>query len=1098
MQKKVLNTNILKPKSTAPALKIAAIYFFIGVLWILLSDSLLYRLAGDRSLLNQISLYKGWFFISVTALIIFFLIKSQISHSQKLTGIVNENEHKYKLLFENNPVPMWVFDKESFKFLEVNDAAVKSYGYSKEEFLNMGVLDIRPEEDREKAASNIQQINSPYTPGEPWRHKKKDETIIRVEITGHDINYMGKNARIVLANDITQKWTARQELKESERRFREVLSNLNLIAVLIDNSGSLYFCNNYFLSLTGYSRDEVIGKNYFDIFFPAEEGDELKNTYEKAVSDGSIFLAREHEIVSKTGQRILVTWHNTLLRDSGGAITGTSGIGEDITEKRKTELDVKRAEMALKESEERYRLLVELSTDAIFIRSEGKFVYVNKAGLDLFGAESLDQIRDKEITEIIHKDYRAKVYMESMHLKEVDILAPQGYEKFIRLDGSEVDVEVNRIPFQYNGKFAIQVVARDITERKKAEQLLKRREHEFKALIEHAPDIISRYDRNLKLVYINPAIEKVTGTPPSELINTSPEEKGNKDNVPGGLMEILNNIFITGRETTTGFNISTRTGTKYFYARLVPEYGNSGEVEHVLSIARDITDLKEAELNLKRSEKRFRALIENSKDAITVIDSTGAYKYISPSALRLLGYSNPEMEMMHFTSLVHNDDLATAAEKFRTVLGTPGGSIQWTLRLRKPDKSFIWAEGFSTNLINDPAVNGIVSNFRDITEKKDFEESLLQKTIDLNERNKELKCLYSISSLITKPDVDVESLLGQIVKLIPSAMQHPEIAHSRIVFNKKEYSSPGYKPTEWCYAANIDIEDRSEGFVEVCYSEYDIKISERTFVEEEKALINAIATHVKETIERRNAIEEIKQLNTELEKRVAERTSQLEAANKELESFSYSVSHDLRAPLRAIDGFSKILIDEYKGSLDDEAIRLLNIICSNTEKMSQLIDDLLSFSRLSQQNLEKVRVDMKELVSEVTSELEVLHPGKKPDIRLEEISPAYGDPNMLKQVLINLLNNAIKFTSLKENGQIKIGSKNSNGDNIYYISDNGVGFNMKYADKLFGVFQRLHSNKEFEGTGVGLALCKKIVNRHGGKIWAEGKINEGATFYFTL
>ena len=246
--------------------------------------------------------------------------------------------------------------------------------------------------------------------------------------------------------------------------------------------------------------------------------------------------------------------------------------------------------------------------------------------------------------------------------------------------------------------------------------------------------------------------------------------------------------------------------------------------------------------------------------------------------------------------------------------------------------------------------------------------------------------------------------------------------------------------------------------------------------------------------------DKINELNRDLEQRVVKRTAQLEAANKELETFSYSVSHDLRAPLRAIDGFSRILQDSYDEQLDAEGKRLLNVVRDNTHKMGQLIDDILAFSRSGRVELNFSRIDMEKLTHEVIEELRtsVGVDENKVQIEIEPIPPCSGDRAMMHQVMVNLLSNAIKFSGLKNPATIKVGGSLQRAEAVYFVRDNGAGFDMQYADKLFGLFQRLHAVDEFEGTGIGLAIVKRIVTRHGGRVWAEGKLNEGATIYFAL
>jgi two-component system sensor histidine kinase/response regulator len=252
------------------------------------------------------------------------------------------------------------------------------------------------------------------------------------------------------------------------------------------------------------------------------------------------------------------------------------------------------------------------------------------------------------------------------------------------------------------------------------------------------------------------------------------------------------------------------------------------------------------------------------------------------------------------------------------------------------------------------------------------------------------------------------------------------------------------------------------------------------------------AIQVNEELKLREA--EVRVLNTDLERRAAE----LEAANRELESFSYSVSHDLRAPLRAISGYSRMLEEEHSQTLNDDGRQLLETVRQSALRMGQLIDDLLEFSRMGRKAIAAREIDMASLVREVLQELQATHAGKAPRWLVGSLPPAWGDRSLIRQVWFNLLSNAMKYSSTQADPLIDVSGDADATESVYTVKDNGVGFDMRYAEKLFGVFQRLHTTEEFPGTGVGLAIVRRVVVRHGGRVGAEGKINEGASFYFTL
>ncbi|MCF7817655.1 MAG: hypothetical protein K9M54_07215, partial [Kiritimatiellales bacterium] len=259
-----------------------------------------------------------------------------------------------------------------------------------------------------------------------------------------------------------------------------------------------------------------------------------------------------------------------------------------------------------------------------------------------------------------------------------------------------------------------------------------------------------------------------------------------------------------------------------------------------------------------------------------------------------------------------------------------------------------------------------------------------------------------------------------------------------------------------------------------------------------------IASTERDITERKRTREALRKLNAELEERVNARTAELEAVNHELEAFSYSVSHDLKAPLRSVDGFARMLEEDYADRFDDEGRRLLKVVRDSARDMGQLIDDLLAFSRISRRDLAVVRLDLRRIAEDARRQVEANATDRTIRWEIGDLPPAFGDEATIREVLVNLLSNAVKFTRPRTEAIITIAGRAEDGEVVCTVTDNGVGFDMAYKDKLFCVFQRLHTADEFEGTGIGLALVQRIIQRHGGRVWAEGAVDKGASVSFTL
>jgi PAS domain S-box-containing protein len=500
---------------------------------------------------------------------------------------------------------------------------------------------------------------------------------------------------------------------------------------------------------------------------------------------------------------------------------------------------------------------------------------------------------------------------------------------------------------------------------------------------------------------------------------------------------------------------------------------------------------RQAERALQESEERLRVTLEAAQIGTWDWDVAHDRWYASSTYYTMLGYppNTEPADRSDWLDRVHPDDRAAVSEKMQDVLSRNFNEYTYEARMLHADGSYRWhhVRGFGIQRGADGQVTRMLGIRMDITERR-IAEKKLREFAQIVESSDDAIIGKTLEGIVTSWNRGAERIFGYsadelVGKPINLLIPDDRVAEEWMILDeiRQGHSVSHYETVRRCKDGRL----------------IDVSVTVSPIKDAAGQILGA-SKIARDISEHKRADQELRKYREHLEDLVAERTAALEAANHELEAFSYSVSHDLRTPLRAIDGFSRMLLTKHADSLGSEAQRLVRVVRENTARMSHLIDDLLAFSRSGRLEMHMERVDMQALADNVWADLEPIREGHDIRFELAPLPSARGDAALLRQVWTNLLTNAIKFSRKKTPAHIQVDGSTAGTQCVYHVRDDGAGFDQAYAHKLFGVFQRLHGMDEFEGTGIGLAIVKRIVSRHGGEVSAEGKVGAGASFQFTL
>ena len=864
------------------------------------------------------------------------------------------------------------------------------------------------------------------------------------------------------------------ELKESEEKFRELfnkaLDMITLSEVEEDGvPGKFIEVNEAAIKILGYTREEMLNKTPLDLFAPgqhAEIDEIIAELQKKGVSTFESFS------ITSDGKAIPVevNVHIFKLGEKNVALA----ISRDVT-------DRKCAEEALMENEKKFRELFNQATDMITLsqlNDDGiiqRFIEVNEAA-----SKRLGYIKS-EFLDMTALD----IYLKpSGILKMISEMLEKGYSKAenvqIARDGREIPVELNTHLFKLEGKDVILSISRDITERKKSEEEIKRSE----TILEEASHIskMGAYEWNIEKdeVLLSMEGQRIYGAKRRKLQFSRILKLIHHDDVP-----LVQNAIDKSLKTFRPYDLEHRIvqsngEIRYIHVRGRILKGDNGKPAKMYGVVEDITEFKHAEDQIKR----LAYIVDSSDDAIIGEDLNGTIMSWNRGAEKIYGYSASEMVGKSILNLAPASDHKKISELIKRVKSGKKVVRYEAQRIKKDGTKIDILVTLSPIKNVEGEITGISAIVRDITEGKKAEKALLESEEKLN------TTIESSPDSITVTDLNLNIILcNQATVDMYGASSKDEI----IGLNAFELVDPKDRPVLAESTKRILSENRSLNLELNLFTRNDnrffpAEVSGNVIKDAEGNFVGFVAI-TKDITERKNAEKERETLIGELKR-----------SNQELQQFAYIASHDLQEPLRTISSFTQLLARRYRDQLDEDADEFIEFIVDGTRRMQGMIRDLLKYSRVQTRGEEFKQVNVQHALEQALFNLKVTIEESNAEITHDELPEVTADEKQLVQLFQNLISNAIKFKKRDKPSKIRISSRldEENMEHVFGVSDNGIGMEPQYAGRIFELFQRLHTRDEYKGTGIGLAVAKKIVERHGGRIWVKSEFGKGSTFYFTI
>ena len=976
-----------------------------------------------------------------------------------------------RFAFDSIPDMVSIQDKD-FRLVNINKAYEKTFNVSLDELKGKKCFEIVHH-------SNCPVGNCPHRKTMETKQVVKEEIYeprldVYFDVTTSPL--LDENGELFgsvhVARDITAKKETQEALHNSEALLRKIAENIpNSYLFIIEKDMTVSFSSGQEFKkqnldpelFTGISVEEIFGDKSASVL------EEYRRTFNGEERLFELFINNQHQL-----------YRTVPLVSEDGSINRILAVVENITER-------KVAEKKLQESEALFRTLTEAMPHMVWSADKnGNIDFYNEQAYEFAGINK-GKIDKLSWNSFIHPDdYKDTIKLWNDSIKKGKILRME--HRLRRADGEYRWHLTRGVPaLDSSGNINRWIgTATDIHEQKTLEDVLIKLVDEQtqeirtanaynRSLLEASLDSLVTIGQDGKIKDANRAAELIRGIGRDELIGT---DFSTFFTEPEKAREAYLKVFSEGEIKDYSLTIRHVSGktTEVLYNASV--YRNSsGQVEGVFAAARDITGIRKAEQNIKLQAERHRTMLSTVPDGYWVVDNNGKILDVNDNYLKMSGYTRDEFLNLSVPDIEVLESSEETLQHIRKIF--PTGFDRFETRHKRKDGSVFDVE---ISASYESTTGQFITFVRDITERKKARETLEKERKRFN---------------------DVLEMLPAFVVLLTTDYK---VRHSNSFFNNRfggikdkhcyETLNSLTEPCKTCRTyevlnTNQPLEWEWIGPDQRNYYIYDFPFKDVDGTD----LILKMGIDITEL---KKAQKEISKLNEELEKRVQHRTAELQLANNELEAFSYSVSHDLRTPLSAIDGFARILHKDLSDNMNDEYKDYLSRIISASEKMSNLITGLLNLSKISRTelDLDEVRIDL--MATAIINRLKKSAPSRNLKVNIQPDITVYADSELLTIAMENLLNNAWKFTRYTKDAEVQIGTTEQNGNLTYFVKDNGVGFDMKESEKLFNPFQRFYDHKKFEGSGIGLATVKRIINKHGGRIWAESEIDKGTTIFFTI